>query len=207
MGQLPVPAAAPGKPCMSAMTELEICGAQERLSRIEDRLELLELPALYSRAIDDQQIDDLLDCFCVDGIFERANGSRSTVGHAALGAFYAETLREYGVSQHIPHAQVIEQLRGDEAAGWVLAHAELAVGDQYVVAAIRYEDDYRRVGGRWRFARRSINFWYMTDWNHLGETVIADDRVRFRSHGPADLPHRTASYQRFVGGETRNPAP
>ena len=171
-----------------------------RLRRIEDRLELLELPARYARAIDDRDIPALLDCFCVDGTFERIDGTHSFTGHAALEAFWRDILGGYGMSIHIPHAQVVDRIEGDAASGWVMSHAELAVGEQFVVGAFRYHDDYRRVDGRWRFRRRRLAFWYFTDWTELADTIPSLDRQRFRTAArPADLPESLESYREFVG--------
>lgn len=171
---------------------------EDRLQRTEDRLELLELPARYSKAIDDRDIAAMRELFCDDGIVYFADGV-ACAGIEALEEFWVDILSGYGMSIHIPHAQVVERLEGDEAAGWVLAHAELAVGDRYVVAAIRYEDEYRRVDGRWRFASRRLLFWYFTDFEELAETIVSTDRKRFRTAPmPADLPEGLASYRAFV---------
>jgi uncharacterized protein (TIGR02246 family) len=173
------------------------------LTRLEDRLELLELPARYARAIDDRDIPALIDTFCEDGRFVRADGS-GPVGRDALERHYVGILRGYGMSLHVPHAQVIERLDGDEATGWVLAHAELCADDRYVVAAMRYEDEYRRVDGRWRFSSRTTSFWYFTDWAELAETAVTADRTRFRlAPSAADLPEGLASYREFVAGAAR----
>jgi ketosteroid isomerase-like protein len=170
---------------------------EERLQRIEDRLELLELPARYSKAIDDRDIGAMRDLFCTDGVVYFADGV-ACEGIDALEEFWVEILSGYGMSIHIPHAQVVEQLAGDEATGWVLAHAELAVGDRYVVAAIRYEDEYRRVDGRWRFASRRLLFWYFTDADELAATIVSPDRKRFRTAPrPADLPESLGTYRAF----------
>jgi ketosteroid isomerase-like protein len=169
------------------------------LQRLEDRLELLELPARYSRAIDDRDIPTLVALFCDDGAFVHANGGRSILGKEAIEAFYRDILGGYGMSIHIPHAQVVDSIDGDEARGWVLSHAELAVGDDYVVVALRYEDQYTRVEGRWRFKERKLSFWYFAKWNELGTVVPSEDRMRFRGEPrPADLPESLPTFGEFV---------
>jgi ketosteroid isomerase-like protein len=171
----------------------------ERLQRVEDRLELRELPARYARAIDDRDIPALLACFCEDGTFERIDGEHSFTGHEELERFWRQILTGYGMSIHIPHAHVIDRLEGDEASGWVMSHAELAVGESFVVGAFRYHDDYRRVDGRWRFQRRRIAFWYFTDFTELAKAVPTLERQRFRTDPrPADLPESLATYADFV---------
>jgi uncharacterized protein (TIGR02246 family) len=172
---------------------------ERRMRRLEDRLELQELPARYARAIDDRDIPGLLECFCEDGTFARYDGSSSVTGHEAIERFYREILGGYGMSVHIPHVQVVETLDDDTASGWVLSHAELAAGDRFVVCAIRYHDDYRRDDGRWRFQRRRVAFWYFADWAELAEVVPSPDRQRFRTVPRApDLPESLPSYADFV---------
>lgn len=159
----------------------------------------MELPARYGRALDDRDIPALLEVFCADGTFGRADGSHSFTGRAELERFYTGVLLEYSLSLHIPRAQVIERIEGDEASGWVVAHAELATADGYIVTAIRYEDAYRREDGRWRIASRHVWFWYITGFTDLAETVVSADRKRFRGpNRPADLPEGLDTYQRFV---------
>jgi uncharacterized protein (TIGR02246 family) len=171
---------------------------EERLRRVDDRIELLELPGRYHQAIDDRDIPALVALFTEDGRFVHTDGT-GPIGRDEIEQFYLDILGGYGMSVHIPHAQVIERLAGDEASGWVLAHAELAVGDRYVVVALRYEDEYRRVEGRWRFASRTLWFWYFADSEELSETVVSPNRKRFRSDPrPGDLPELLPTYRDFV---------
>ena len=177
----------------------------ERYQWFADRLELLELPARYARAIDDRDIPGLIDLFCEDGAFAHADGGLEIVGRQALEPFYREELAGYGMSIHVPHAQVVERLEGNVATGWVMSHAELAVDDKYVVAALRYSDDYRRVDGRWCFSRREISFWYFANWKELGSVIPQTNRRRFRNEPQvADLPESLPTFHEFMGYRSEN---
>lgn len=162
----------------------------ERIGHIEDRLEIQQLPGRYSRALDDRDMPGLLELFCPDAAVDAPDGTRVATGHAELERYYGDAIAAYGMSIHIPHAHVIERLEGDEAGGWVLGHAELAIGDRFGVAAMRYHDRYRRgADGRWRFAYRTNLFWYFTEWSRLGELATAPSRCSFRGEPrAADLP-------------------
>ena len=174
--------------------------AAARLQLLEDRLELLELPARYARGIDDRDIEGLMELFCEDAEFVHADGGRQILGRDAIEAFYRDILAGYGMSIHVPHAQVVERIEGDEASGWVMSHAELAVGDRYVVGALRYADNYRRVEGRWCFARRELSFWYFANWDELGEVVPQQKRMRFRTEPrDAHLPEALPTFHDFIG--------
>jgi ketosteroid isomerase-like protein len=162
---------------------------EQRVGRIEDRLELGELPGRYSRALDDRDMPALLELFCADAAVDAPDGTRVATGHAELEHYYGGAIAAYGMSIHVPHVQVIEHIDDDEAGGWVLGHAEMTIGDEFGLAAMRYHDRYRREGGRWRFAHRTNVFWYFTEWSRLGELARTAHRCSFRGDSrAADLP-------------------
>lgn len=165
---------------------------------VADRLELQELPARYSRAIDDRDIPGLLSLFTADATFAHGDGSIAVHGIEEIEQFYRNVLGTYSFSVHIPQAQVVERIEGDRASGWVLGRAELAEGGRFAVATMRYEDEYCRVAGRWRFARRLNHFYYFAEFSELGGLAAMAERVRFRgTPRVADLPERLASYRSF----------
>jgi uncharacterized protein (TIGR02246 family) len=171
-------------------------------TRVADRLELEELPARYSRAIDDRDIPALLSLFCEDATFAHGDGSIAAHGIEQIERFYRDILSHYSFSLHLPQTQVVERIEGDHAVGWVLGRAELAENGRFAVAAMRYEDQYRRVAGRWRFASRVNHFYYFADWEELGKIGATTQRVRFRGDPrPADLPETLDTYQSFHGVE------
>jgi hypothetical protein len=170
----------------------------ERLQRLEDRTELRDLSARYCRALDDRDMPGLLELFCADAGFLHAIDGRGPVGHAELERFYSDVLAGYGFSVHVPHAQVVETLDGDDATGWVIGSAELAIGDRVVRTALRYDDRYRRIDGRWRFARRTTSFWYFADLDQLPTLGGTAERVHLASgRRIAELPETLDSYAAF----------
>jgi hypothetical protein len=59
----------------------------------------------------------------------------------------------------------------DRATGSVYCRAEHEVGDRWIVMAIRYLDDYARVGGEWYFSRRREQHWYAADVTERPQAV------------------------------------
>lgn len=168
---------------------------RKRIDRLEDRMELLELPFRYARAIDDRDMPVLANTFCENGVFRHADGTFDVLGRAAIAEFFTNKLAVYGMSIHSPHGQVIQQQSEDRAAGWVDSHAEFVENDVYVSVGLRYEDEYQKEENAWRFAVRTLWYWYFTDWSTLAETAIQTDRRRV--HAPyrmADLPERLSTY-------------
>ena len=157
--------------------------------RVEDRLALAELPARYARAIDERDLESLMALFCDDAVFTHGDGRTAATGAAELRRFYAGFMESYDFSVHVPQTHVIEELDGERASGWVLGHAEVAEAGRLGAVAMRYDDEYRKVAGRWQFASRINRFYYFTDWARVGQLGATTDRVDFRGPArPADLP-------------------
>jgi uncharacterized protein (TIGR02246 family) len=162
-----------------------------------DRQAIHDLCALYARAVDDHDIDALVAMFTDDGVFERRGVA--AVGADAVRAAYVASFDTYRTMLHTPHPGVV-LLHGDgTASGWSHGHAELATRSSLVLAAYRYEDDYRRVDGRWRFARRSITFTYAVPADRFATDVLGTDRIRWprTPPEPADHPETAPTWDTY----------
>jgi len=131
----------------------------QRLARVEARLELHELLGRYALAVDDHDAGALADCFTEDGVFASPN-SPATVGRDAVVDFFRVRFDRYGATLHVPLFQVLHELSEHGARGTVVARAELATADDTVVTVFRYEDHYARDSERWRFRRRDVRTLY-----------------------------------------------
>ncbi len=90
----------------------------------------------------------------------------------------------------------------DHARGTVIGYAELASGDAAVVTSIRYQDDYRREDGRWRFAKRHVLSVYgMSVQEHAAGGLGHGERKRWpdRPVGPAELPDFERRFPGYPG--------
>lgn len=169
---------------------------ETRIRRLEIRAELTDLVARYCAAVDDRDFDALLDLFCVDGSFGHVGGEPAT-GHAELLAYYRRRLEGVGASFHYPHTHLLTKWGDDEIEGVVSAHAEMGIGPQMIVAAMRYHDTYRLVDGSWRFGQRRLRFWYIMPADELPASL--GHPLRKRWPGPpseADLPESLDTYHR-----------
>jgi hypothetical protein len=171
---------------------------EARIKRLEDRQELSDLAARYCIAVDDRDMDTIVDIFTPDGQMGHMDSSAGGAGTAGLIAYYEERLKGVGATYHYPLAQLIEFDSDDEAHGVTMANAEMSIGDQVIVGAIRYNDTYVRVEGRWRFRRRALQFLYLMDMNDLPTHYKERDRKRWP--GPptaAEIPDSLPTYQAF----------
>ena len=157
----------------------EIAALRARVQRLEDREEIHELIARYGRAVDDRDWDALRAQYTPDAIFDSAVGR--SVGVDAIIDYYEERTSAYVASYHYPHSSEIVFETDDHATGVVCAHAELTIEGDTIMVALRYQDDYRRIDGRWRFYERNTNLLYVLKLTDLPAAFA--DRMRIRWPG------------------------
>ncbi|WP_370324173.1 nuclear transport factor 2 family protein [Euzebya sp.] len=153
-----------------------------------DRAELQDLVAAYAMAVDDRDWDAVGEMYAEDSVFQGSLGPNR--GRDAVVAYYRERTEQFGATYHYPHSQVVTFTGPDTASGTVAAHAELAIGDETVVIALRYADAYVREGGRWRFRERTVQQLYAMPLSELPSGLAQPDRKRWpgTDPAPADLP-------------------
>jgi 3-phenylpropionate/cinnamic acid dioxygenase small subunit len=130
----------------------------ERLQRVEDALEIQQLAIRYAMAVDERNIDAWLDLFVPDVCV-----GQGLIGREALRDFIVPQVKLFYRSIHQIVGHRLELISGERATGAVYCRAEHEVGDRWIVIAIRYDDEYRKVDGKWYFARRNDKHWYETD--------------------------------------------
>lgn len=114
-----------------------------------DKVEIIELIARYSRAVDDRQPEAMADC-CVDDYIYEVNETR-VVGRKALIEKLSNAA-DSGDALHWTTNHVIEGTTND-AKGYIY----LAVYNENAVAATAvYNDIYKKVNGDWRLVHRRV---------------------------------------------------
>lgn len=129
-----------------------------RVKRVEDTLGIQQLAARYGMAVDERDVDAWLDLFIPDVRVRRVQAGRE-----ALRGVIVPQLQLFYRSVHQIVGHRVEFLDDDHATGAVYCRAEHEVGDRWIVIAIRYDDEYRKVDGKWYFARRNDKHWYEAD--------------------------------------------
>lgn len=162
----------------------DLQGQFAALADVRDREAIRDLALLYTRAVDGYDLDGVVDMYTEDGVFERRG--RASEGREALRDAYAAPMRTYRTMIHRVDAHVVELTSADDAVGWVAGYAELADEHTVVAAVFRYDDVYRRVRNRWRFARRSIQFQYAMPFDVLAKGLTERDRLRWPGTEPCD---------------------
>jgi hypothetical protein len=168
--------------------------------RLSARHEIENLITRYCIACDDRQIETLLSLFTADAYFGALDGVRGKSGTAGLREHYTSTLGIMGPSYHWSHDRLIEVDSEDvnKATGIVLAHCETSNFGVSNVAAIRYNDQYRRVDGQWKFAWRGYQFLYFVPASRYAEALTMEKRVwRYGDWQYPDIPEPLESWQQF----------
>jgi len=164
---------------------------ERRLKTLEDRIELQDLAVRYFIASDDDDYATLEALFAPDAVF-RAGSFTGGTDRSAIIAFLRNARANMGITVHTPHYSLITFTGGHSATGVVGAHLEIAMGGQSLFGAVRYQDDYVRLNGKWHFARREMLTVHMGPWEQVATSLTSDLRVRWPGGDPqpADLPVR-----------------
>ena len=96
---------------------------------------------------------------------------------------------------------VFDFIDDDHAEGHLYCRAEHEIGEQWVIAMLRYHDRYeRRDDGKWYFRWRRVHLFYVTD---MLERPMGPDRVRWpgRDTSAAEMPFIDENWQRFYGAD------
>lgn len=170
---------------------------EDRLRKVEDRIEIADLIVRYALLLDDARWDELAQLWTVDAVF--ASPSSRTTGREAIIENFKVKHAPYSATWHDPHGSVVELVDADNAKGTVIGYAELANEKGTMATSIRYLDDYRREEGMWRFASRHVLSMYgmpLTDLVAGGFGTEQRKRWPGRDLAAAELPDYA---QRFPG--------
>ena len=175
---------------------------EQRIRRLEDRAEIGELVTRYGLVMDDRDVDAMPGLFTPDVHIRSADGVMDARGLDAAVAMFHGRFEVLGPSNHFTHDRIIEFDSADHhrATGLVLSHAEMQRKGQPMLAAIRYQDVYQRLEGRWRFRERGLAFmYYVPTAEYLDAFGPGVDR-RMRAYDravPADWPEKLPTWQRY----------
>ena len=131
-----------------------------RLDAVESRLAIGQLPIRYAIAVDSRDVDAWVSLFTPD-----VRVGRDKYGREALREFIVPAIRGFRRSIHqiVGHQVDLDPTDPDKATGKTYCRAEHEVEDRWIVMAICYFDEYKRVEGEWFFSRRIERHWYAVD--------------------------------------------
>jgi ketosteroid isomerase-like protein len=141
----------------------------DRQQSVADEQALKRLRARYSHAIDhgiqSSEWDEFLSLYTDDAVVDYPQATLE--GGAEIEAFARELEEAYEFTMHTAQMPDIV-VDGDEAVGnWYLVVFYAASDGSEGYALGRYEDDYRRVDGDWKFSGVKARVSYDTDGFHV----------------------------------------
>lgn len=178
---------------------------ERRIRRLEDRVEIHELVARYGLVMDDRNMADMPGLFTDDVVIRSGDGVMNARGRDTVVALFRGRFEVLGPSNHVSHDKIIsfDEIDSDRATGIVLSHAEMHRRGQPMLTAIRYQDAYRREGGRWCFAERVLRFFYYVPTAQYLDALGPGLALRNRAYDTpvaADWPEPLATWQQYYGG-------
>ena len=141
---------------------MSLADIERRLLAIEDIEEIKRLKARYCAHCDNTyDADALASLFTEDAVWDGGTRGKAE-GREAIRAFFRRAAQRLPFAVHMVMNPIIE-VDGDRARGqWYLFQAcTYAQGNRAVWGSARYDEEYVRVGGEWKFRslKLSSNFW------------------------------------------------
>ena len=164
-----------------------------RIRRLEDKESIRELAVRCGIYIDRRDPVGLRSVFTDDVRFYFKSGGLDLNGSDETVDFFTNQLNEISKrSLHVQHGHVIDLdlENSDLATGTQFGHSEGVAQDSGVgvrLAAVRYEDVYRRVDARWKIAERCLSFFYQVEASNYLRDVASDTPVQGAASLPADF--------------------
>lgn len=171
-----------------------------RIARLEARAELSELVTRYAIACDEHDIPHLTSLFTKDAVFDSPNGMMRANGRDEIIEMFCGVLATRGPGYHWTHDHIVRFDQDSEhaASGLLLSHAETSRSGSHGVSAMKYDDEYRREDGQWRFAKRAISFLYYVPVSEYDGVLTRKDRVVAGDRRLAgDYPESLAAWREF----------
>jgi ketosteroid isomerase-like protein len=146
--------------------------------RLADRLAIQELRARYTHHYDDGDLEAFVALFAEDGVLQLGPAGYAR-GHDELRAALAGPMAAAEFACHFTTDEITEFTGPDRARGTCRFALHYGRAPD-IQGAGTYHDEYVRTGGGWRFASRTISFFYMgprsTPWPPTPPPVTPGER-------------------------------
>ncbi len=172
----------------------------QRLQKLEDREAIRELVARYGQVVDDRDLEGVRMLFSEDAVFRTRGGEMNAIGIEAVMDNFRNRFAAMKASGHFVHDHIISIQDECTASGFVTSHAELVRDGRAYLVAMRYHDQYARVGSKWKFRERVVSFFYYLPSDSYAELLPRRERVYgYGDPVAADWPEGTDTYRASVG--------
>jgi hypothetical protein len=172
---------------MAADLEARIQQLEAKVQELYDREAIRDLRYRYHEYVNEAQFSAIPDLFTEDGVLDFAHLGKAH-GRAEIAKFFgalndkpdagkADRPRITWVKQFI-HNHTIH-LIGDHGDGFAYLEAKPIYNGEAFLVAARYDDEYVRRNGEWKFSKMSLVPYFMVP---LKEGWAQEDRLKMRAH-------------------------
>ncbi len=122
---------------------------------MSDRDEIEELQYRYADAVCHDDATRWAECWTEDGVWDTGGGA--VEGRAAVVAAWTATMAGLASVVHLVH-QGTTIVHGNTGTGrWYITEHVRIDGSEPITVSAHYDDEYRKVDGRWCFSRRELH--------------------------------------------------
>ncbi len=139
---------------MSQDMESRVAALELKIQDLEDREAIRNLRFRYHECINSQELAQIPDLFTDDAVldFDYLGNAR---GRPELQKFFAKVEGLLSFVKQFMHNHAV-RITGDTGTGYAYLEAKtISKGEAYFVAA-RYDDEYVRQNGEWKFKKMSL---------------------------------------------------
>ncbi len=172
---------------MAADLETRVKELEAKVRELTDREAIRDLRYKYHEYVNEGKFADIPDLFTADGELDFAHLGKAK-GRAEIARFFGGLgERPAGVSEDRPRITWVKQfihnhtidLHGDNGSGFAYLEAKPIYNGEAFLVAARYNDEYVRQNGQWKFKRMDLVPYFMVP---LKEGWAQPDRLKMRTH-------------------------
>jgi ketosteroid isomerase-like protein len=129
---------------------------EQRICVIEDVECIRKLKFEYAKRVDAKDADGIAELFTEDAVWDGGPDFGRPEGREAIRGYFREVWKRLGWSVHIITNPQIEVESVDASGLWCLLEPATLDGRALWIVG-RYTDHYRKVDGKWLFARVTLS--------------------------------------------------
>lgn len=158
---------------MTQDAEARLQALEAKVQDLSDREAIRSLRFRYHECINSETLDAIPDLFSEDATLDFDYLGRAT-GRAQLSEFFRNVENLLSFVKQFMHNHAVE-IDGDTGRGYAYLEAKtISNGEAYFVAA-RYDDEYVRQGGQWKFKKMSLTPYFTVPFK---EGWAQEDRLK-----------------------------
>lgn len=159
------------------MSDLEarLAALEARVQELTDREAIRSLRFRYHECINSEKLEFIPELFVERGVLDFGYFGRAE-GRTQISRFFDRTGSPLTFVRQFMHNHSIEVI-GDRGTGYAFLEAKtISAGEAHFVAA-RYDDEYCRIDGEWKFQKMSLEPYFTVPFS---EGWAQEDRLKMK---------------------------